>query len=282
MRIAHICQWFIPGLSYQENFLPQEQAKLGNDVWILTSDRVPPRLPASETRFPAGLYEEDSVHIRRLPSIMPLKNRGQVFLCDLHSALKKINPDVVHIHGLWFLPTFQVMARDSFRSLTSRPLMVDDHSDNGNLPTGPGNIVRFGFARWVCKRIVGKGGKVFSVNPFSRWFVTEVLGAKLEGVHFLPLGINTRTFYPDLKRKAEGRKKTSTVPGGGCFYNLREADSKKGVRASSGSVRGNPFHPPSHKVDCHRIRIAGIRKPPSAHHGEFAYTKGRYFPPLDV
>ena len=26
MRIAHICQWYIPGLSYQENFLPRELA----------------------------------------------------------------------------------------------------------------------------------------------------------------------------------------------------------------------------------------------------------------
>ena len=202
MRIAHICQWFIPGLSYQENFLPQEQAKLGHEVWILTSGRIPPALPTPVSRFPPGLYKEDSVHIKRLPSIMPLKNRGQVFLCNLHPALKRINPDIVHVHGLWFLPTLQVMIRGS-----SFALVADDHADNGNLPTGRGNIVRFGFARWACKRINGKGGKIFSVNPFSRWFVTEVLATPPEAVHFLPLGVNTRTFYPDLERQTEGRKK---------------------------------------------------------------------------
>ena len=29
MRIVHVNQFYIPGLSYQENILPQEQAKLG-------------------------------------------------------------------------------------------------------------------------------------------------------------------------------------------------------------------------------------------------------------
>ena len=207
MRIAHVCPWFIPGLSYQENFLPSEQAKLGHEVWILTSDRIPPRLPAAVKRFAPGVYEEDSVKIMRMPSIMPLKNRGQVFLRNMHPALKGINPDIVHVHGLWFLPTLQVMMRSS-----GCALVADDHADNGNLPSGPGNIIRFGFARWVCKRIYGKGGIIFSVNPFSRWFVTEVLSTPPEAVHFLPLGINTRTFYPDSEKRREGRQKLDLPP----------------------------------------------------------------------
>ena len=201
MRIAHISQWYIPGLSYQENFLPKEQAKLGHDVWILTSDRIPPNLPPPKDRFSPGGYVDNSVHIRRLRSIMPIKYRGQVYLRGLHAALRTIRPDIIHLHGLWFLPTFQIMARRP-----SPALVADDHSDNGNLPSGPGNILRFGFARWVCKRHYKKGGKILAVNPFSRWFVTEVLGTPPDGIHFLPLGINTETFFPDIERQKKGRK----------------------------------------------------------------------------
>ena len=207
MRVAHICQWFIPGLSYQENFLPQEQARLGHDVWILTSDRVPPRLPVDPDRFTPGRYEEDSVQIRRLPSIMPIKGRGQVYLRNLIPALREIEPEIIHIHGLWYLPTLQVMA-GSVRST----LVADDHADNGNLPTGPGNLIRFGLARWVCKRLCREGSKIFSVNPFSRWFVTEVLRTPPGNVHFLPLGINTQTFYPDPHQRTEARRKLRLPP----------------------------------------------------------------------
>ncbi len=223
MRIAHVCPWFIPGLSYQENFLPSEQAKLGHEVWILTSDRIPPRLPAAVKRFAPGLYEEDSVKIIRMPSIMPLKNRGQVFLRNMHPALKGIDPDIVHVHGLWFLPTLQVMTR-RYRCA----LVADDHADNGNLPAGPGNIIRFGFARWVCRRIHGNGGRIFSVNPFSRWFVTEVLRTPLEAVHFLPLGINTRSFYPDSGKRREGREKLNLTPEAFVFVTSGRLTSGKG------------------------------------------------------
>ena len=212
MRIAHICQWFIPGLSYQENFLPREQARLGHDVWILTSDRVPPRLPADRDRFAPGLYEEDSVHIWRLPSVMPIKSRGQVYLRNLLSTLREIEPEIIHIHGLWYLPTLQIMA-----SRTRCTLVADDHADNGNLPSGPGNLIRFGFARWVCKRLCREGSRIFSVNPFSRWFVTEVLGTPPDSVHFLPLGINTQTFYPDPEQRTEARRKLS-LPQDACVF----------------------------------------------------------------
>ena len=40
MRIVHVNQFHIPGLSDQENILPHEQARLGHEVWILTSDRL--------------------------------------------------------------------------------------------------------------------------------------------------------------------------------------------------------------------------------------------------
>ena len=57
MRIVHVNQFFIPGLSYQENILPHEQAKLGHEVWILPSDRLPnpKKYPGSQRRLLQGI-----------------------------------------------------------------------------------------------------------------------------------------------------------------------------------------------------------------------------------
>lgn len=205
MRIAHVLQFLVPGMSYQENILPHEQAKLGHDVWILTSDRLPSpkKSPSgSQNRLARGIYEEDSVRIWRLPSIMPIKSRGQLYLRYLNQALFKIKPDIVNTHGLRFIPTLQILARP--------PSLVhvgDDHSDNGNLPSGLGNIVRFAVAKWVCKRLHREGGKIFTSNPFAQWLVTEVFAAPPHSVHLLPLGVNTHKFYPEAGKRKEWREK---------------------------------------------------------------------------
>ncbi|GAJ21945.1 unnamed protein product, partial [marine sediment metagenome] len=41
-RILHIMNYYIPGMGYQENYLPAEQKKLGLFPFIITSDRYPP------------------------------------------------------------------------------------------------------------------------------------------------------------------------------------------------------------------------------------------------
>ena len=202
MRIAHVTQWFIPGMSYQENFLPQEQARLGHDVWMLTSDCLPPPLrPILKHRFCPGDIETDSVKICRLTS-KAIGNRAQVYLHQLMRKLGKIEPDCVHLHGLWMLPTLQMAAQNP-----GYHTVADDHADNGNLPIGIGADVRFTIARGVCRGVVRNGGKILASNPYSMWFVTKVLRTPLEKVFLLPLGINSRSFYPDFRLRNEGRKK---------------------------------------------------------------------------
>ncbi len=214
MRIVHVNQFYIPGLSYQENILPHEQAKLGHDVWILTSDRLPhpKKYPESRGRLSKGISREESVRIWRLPSIVPIKSRGQVYLRNLNRTIYRLRPDVVNTHGLRFFPVLQVLSK--------RPFFVhvgDDHSDNGNLPTGPGNIIRFGVGKQVCRKIGRLGGKVFTSNPFAEWFVKQVYAARPECVHLLPLGINTKTFYPDSLNRKEWRAKLA-IPDDACLF----------------------------------------------------------------
>ena len=42
MRIVHVIGHYIPGLGYEENCLPQQQAGMGHEVFLVTSNRLPP------------------------------------------------------------------------------------------------------------------------------------------------------------------------------------------------------------------------------------------------
>ena len=39
MKILHICQYFQENMGYQENTLPVAQKEIGNEVYIVTSNR---------------------------------------------------------------------------------------------------------------------------------------------------------------------------------------------------------------------------------------------------
>ena len=68
MKIVHVMNWYIPNMGYQENFLPSEQKKLGYDVEIITSDRIPSfkefrgEIRDDEQLIGEGLFEEDVSH----------------------------------------------------------------------------------------------------------------------------------------------------------------------------------------------------------------------------
>ncbi len=128
--------WHVPGLGYEENCLPTEQAGLGNDVAIVTSDRLPPLM---QDRKPDGLCNaagrirpetnrQGGVFIIRLPSTPPVY--GQLVLLGLSNALKRLEPDVVHAHGAFSPTTIQCLLRQKHLGFR---LFVDDHTHSRNL-----------------------------------------------------------------------------------------------------------------------------------------------------
>src|SRR6266699_2602264 len=104
-RILHVCNWYVPGLGYEENCLPAEQAKLGNDVAVLTSDRVPQLL--METSHFKKLYPRGKVgpkvstdqNVRIFRQRSTPEASGQTLLLRMAGRIKELDPEVVHCHG---------------------------------------------------------------------------------------------------------------------------------------------------------------------------------------
>jgi len=114
MKIVHVMNWYIPGMGYQENYLPAEQKKLGHTVEIITGDRLPPHggfknMVGSFFKnrlIGTGTCEDNGVIIHRLPSI---EIKGQLILKGLNKKLKEVKPDIIQIHGVFLISTAQVI-----------------------------------------------------------------------------------------------------------------------------------------------------------------------------
>ena len=130
MKIVHVMNWYIPGMGYQENYLPAEQKKLGHDVEIVTSDRLPPYKGyerhigkiVGKRIVGAGTFEDNGIKIHRLPIFFEIESGGQLFLKGLKKKLKQLEPDIVQAHGAFSLLTLQVIF---CRNLVLMELVMD-------------------------------------------------------------------------------------------------------------------------------------------------------------
>jgi len=137
MRIAHVMSWYIPNLGYQENFLPAEQAKLGHEVHIVTSDRMPDYggyehhvgRVVGKRIVGEGRHRENGVDIHRLPISLELNHGNIVLLKGLRAKLDEISPEIVHAHGAFIPLTAEVVFHS--RRLGYK-VFVDDHSHEDN------------------------------------------------------------------------------------------------------------------------------------------------------
>ncbi len=206
MKILHLSLWYIPGMGYQENFLPRHQAALGHQVSIVTSAYYPRYFHQRSDQLQVGECWEQGVRCIRVPGVM-VGNWSQVYFYKLRETVEGIKPDVVHLHGLWSVPSFQFAWLLPRKVRKGIAVVADDHTDNGNLPTGMGRYFRFAVARLVGSRVIHIGGKLIAVNPFSRTFLMHVLKFPEEHIELLPLGINDEDFFPDNELRWKFRER---------------------------------------------------------------------------
>lgn len=196
MRIVHVTDWYIPNMGYQENCLPAEQAKLGHEVWIITSDKVPPYggfRQATEHLYPGrfigvGEFEEGGVHIYRLPS---LEVHDQAILIGLIDRLNRLHPDVIHLHGTYAPSTMRVLIS---RGINSK-LFVDDHSHETNFRTRSVFTKAYLAAvKMIYKMCGDKVSHFLPITYSAARILRDVLNVDGSQMTLLPLGANTALF----------------------------------------------------------------------------------------
>ncbi|MFO1531707.1 MAG: glycosyltransferase [Kiritimatiellia bacterium] len=181
MRILHLSTFLIPGMRYQENILPAEQALLGHEVTVIASDLMPGVAGALALRD-----EPDAaggVRVLRLRGLR-LGRDAQIRLGGLREAVRSARPDIVHLHGLWFWLDAQALR--AWRG----PVLADDHTDNGNAPQGfSGVLTRWAGRRTPVRAVLARaGGRGGRRKPLAVRYLRQVLGAPADRVDHPPRG----------------------------------------------------------------------------------------------
>lgn len=203
MDITHVIYPFDPDLDYQEHYLPVEQAKFNNDVTIVTGTRI----PKSDGDFiihKPGWDEYNGVDIYRLPTHIPFDSIGMGMLGGLGTALKKLDPDIVHAHNILSITSIEVVLSE-LRSETD--IFVDVHIDNDNLSVDTlwKRLLYAGF-RWAALPLISyRADGILPVNPFAEQFIDD-LGISQKKTKLLPLGVDTNRFHPNVDGTEVRRK----------------------------------------------------------------------------
>ncbi len=152
MKILHLAPYYQPNMGYQENYLPAAQKRLGHDVVLVASDRYPYHPNFKETMkwsedariVGAGRYEEDGITVIRLRTGWEWGAHWWVYLPDLWKEIEAFDPDMIHVHCINGMASYQVLWGNRRRR---RNLVVDDHNNYFNK-------VPYTWKKWVFYRVL--------------------------------------------------------------------------------------------------------------------------------
>ena len=196
MRVAHVTIFYQEGLGYEENYLGFFQASSGADVSIITST-----LPVAtwqgrnqfQTEKENGINKKFNVSIHRLEAIFQARNGTQVLLRGLRNTIKKIDPDIMHIHGPVGMLTFQALMAAKALDI---PVVVDNHLCYFNLRP-------YTFLKWIYYRAFGwiilrsfdsVVGRYLPLMADCENVLHHELGVPYERMTHTTLGADTKVF----------------------------------------------------------------------------------------
>ena len=131
MKIVHVTSFYQAEMGYQENCLAPAQARLGHQVAIITSDRMPGAAALMGDHRAGSVREEiNGVMLVRLRSPRQWHAHNWVYLKGLWAEIKALDPDIIHAHNVVTIPTWQVLAGNRRRRY---PLVLDDHNNYFNI-----------------------------------------------------------------------------------------------------------------------------------------------------
>lgn len=194
MKIVHLMYWYIPNMGYQENFLPMEQQKLGNDVHIITSNLVPffENIKNNSRKLKITTFIENNVKIHRLPCYYEIKDSGQIIISGIKKKLREINPDILHCHGIFnTISILAILYQNKFKY----KLFIDDHSHKGNFHIN--KLYKRLFVHFVSIYVKKNRNRINCLFPvqYSSKSILEKFFPNIN-MKLLHLGANENIFFP--------------------------------------------------------------------------------------
>jgi glycosyltransferase involved in cell wall biosynthesis len=201
MKIVHVTSFFQKGLGYQENCLAPAQARLGHEVAILTSDRMPAeaslmdtaRRPQEATGTAPARERIDGVELVRLPTAWRWRKHNWVCLEGLWEEVMAQRPDIIHAHNVVTIPTWQVLAGNRRRRY---PLVLDDHNNYFNIePYTLSKKLFYAAFRHVLRPLwIDSVGRVMPASHEVRTLIRKEFGIDESRTTLVHLGADPERF----------------------------------------------------------------------------------------
>lgn len=189
MKIVHLVPNFNLDQKYQEFYLAKYHARLGHDVFVVTTNKK--------------IKEISKYRINNFTVIcLPKKFGYSDFILAKHlkTTLKKINPDIVHAHDM--TQGFQVQAAQYKKEIGYR-FIIDQH--RYSLDIRPSLLVRLEylfFRRLVANFAYKRADYITAIVPEAKEFINKFHSYRGE-ISVIPLGFDPELFFPDegLRKK---------------------------------------------------------------------------------
>jgi len=205
LRIAHVVSYFQPEFGYEEYFSAREQAALGHEVHVITSDRIFPfknvekMLSDIGSEFKdrnrtVGVQDMEGFTVHRLRTKMePLYDH--LIYGNIDEKLKEIKPDVVHAHNTW---TYGAYRSSKMKDVVGYRLIADEYGYSTTYDQTH-NLRNFLldkeyriFRAPIARRTLKKADEVVAICEETVDFLKDFY--KYDKAHMIPLGIDHRKF----------------------------------------------------------------------------------------
>ena len=195
MTIAHVTQYYLPDLGYQEVHLARAQAKAGHRVIVFTSRERPNRSMSpvgAESSTDDGL--DDGVRVVRLDA-NHVGNR--LWLKGLSRKIVDLNPDWLIAHSLMTLTTLAV-CRARSAGKYSGWLTIDDHTLASNRRQGlVGDLAYATYKRFVTPWVLRTCSDFVAVTRETVDILKDQFGVPEKLIRLVPLGADANLFRFD-------------------------------------------------------------------------------------
>lgn len=191
MKIVHIClaSFYVEGLGYQENILPQRHAELGNEVTVLTSDYVFNSKQEEGKREQSDYVNDFGIHVKVLPRSTRYGYYSRFRDFDgVYDAIESIDPDIIFVHGGQFVALKDVIKY--CKKHRDVKLFIDQHGDyyNMKIDTAKAMFVHlYIYGHWM-RKAVPFTQKFWGVTPWRCQYLREVYKIPENKIGLLVMG----------------------------------------------------------------------------------------------
>ncbi|MEN6411825.1 MAG: glycosyltransferase family 4 protein [Veillonellales bacterium] len=206
MRIIHIEDFFHPNAGYQVNILSKYQAKLGHEVYVVTSEfkKMPNELKYffgnnSIETLDNEFDKKYNVKIIRVPLVTYISGRS-IYANKIFKIVDELRPDILYVHGSDTYIGIRYILRANYLNY---PIISDNHMAKMASRNKFRNIFYYFYKKYVSPGIVRNDIKIIKMSNDD--YVYRCLGVPQTQTPVIGFGSDLMLFHPDIKTKVAMR-----------------------------------------------------------------------------